>query len=291
LCEILVDSLLELHPRDKHCRIFAGMMWAGYDELKAIDYYKKAIKLDKYYAAPHLRSAVLMKRLNMYEEAHKSYMKYFDYGAESEFSQIVWGNYRLELGEDQEALNHYKIALDYNPGYSFAYWYIIWTYVRLGQFDNAMKYCEQLSNSGIPSNNNIEHFRFNIRRMSISWMATVQFVQYNFNSTMMFIDSLIQTDRIENDINGMLWELQLKSWYQMEADQPDSALNTLSGALKLTEEADIDLKTRETGYLWTYGTMSVLYGRMGKLKQAEDYLDKARTIYKSKYNNAREKEL
>jgi tetratricopeptide (TPR) repeat protein len=289
LCNIYLDSLIEIHPADKHCFYFAGLLYSNRDPESAIDYFDQAIRKDRYFAPPYCGIALQQIELGGHVQAQEWFYKYFGLYSESGYAHIAYGNLLMKLGMEEDAIDQFKKALSVDPLQIYAYNNIIFACIELGDFARAFDYCNALEKD---PNNQItvrELFTISNRQRVLPLKAIISFISGDFEGSLRHIDSWLIISKESLDYLSLLYTMNLKAWYAFRAGKPENALEILNEAIYLGETMDLDPDLKRSRIMWLKGTISVIYGNRGNLPEAERYFNEAKEMVRARDNSITDK--
>ncbi len=269
LCDKILNTLVNLLPKDKHIFYYAGRLSNFKNPEKAIEYYKKAIELDPHHPPPHNQLGYQLMKLKRYEEAEDAFYRYLDMHPESGNATDSYAELQLRKGEEEEAIKYYKRVLFLEPSFSYVYVKLAWIYIHQGNFQEAKKNINRLFEL---------EMRPDDRKMAHSMFANIQFIQGNLSGALDILDQLIESYIKENNPGEAIRGIHFKGWYAMHGDMPELALETFTMGLNMIYGSAEELEFKLSLTLGLYGSLSVLYGAMGDKVKAKQHLEEARMI-------------
>jgi len=198
---ILVDSLLELYPRDKHCLNFASGVYFEVDEDKAINMLYKALDQDPYYAAAYKFLGYRFLDMSKFSEAEDAFEHYFDLLPESGNTAASFADYFYRNEHDIEALAQYKKVLHLDPTLTYFNERIVWINILLGDFEEARRVCNKWYESGTKE---LEE------QWSKCMLAGTYFIQGTINACLEVMDSYIKLADEENKTLSLIIAMHFK---------------------------------------------------------------------------------
>jgi len=273
-----IDSLIILYPKDKHCLYYAGALWFKQDEKKALGYYQKAIKLDKYYAPPYIHIGYLMMNKGKYREAEDNFLMFLGLRPNSANGMDSYGDFLMETGREDEALIQYRMAHEMSPGLSISNRKVVWIYIRRGEFELARKFCEKLFEKA---------FNIGDKNTALMQIANIHIVKEDFPAAFDAIDRTIQLYQDKGDFYMEGYYTHIKGWYAMISEQTDQALTFFSNVLEIARIKEMEKNKKSDLIMFAYGCLSILYGQTGDMIKATDNLNMAITISRNTDNTKR----
>jgi len=268
-CNLLIDTLIKLYPRDRHCLLFAGALYIRRDTLMAIKYFRKAIKLDPYYGAAYANLALQYAMTGEISKAEDLYKRFIDLPPETVTAHSGYGAFLVNQGRFDEALIQLNQAVFVDPSYPYPHIRRILVYVRMGDYKNAEKYCDVLMKQPTvydrPSSN-----RANAQML----MAAIRYLQGDLDGAVDIYD-LIIAESMEDEIDdSQYFALQNKAWFEIVGGRPDKSIETLERGLKEAGN-DISELRRVSSQCRFLATLSISYGAQGDMLKAKEYIDLA----------------
>ena len=268
LINIMVDSLLMLHPRDVHCLHFAGGITQ--DEEKKMEFLNKAIKLDRNYAAPYLYGGMVLMVLDDYETAKEYFNKYLDLKPYSGYGLVTYAHLLRNTGHEDEALILWLRAIRVNPTFFNSYLFVIWIYYRRSEIDLVSKYTDLMYDIS-------KTVRF--KQLALQWKANVQLIRGNLNAALELMDQIIQLYKENDDLRGEMSMRYLKGWFALRGNQPELALSILESNLQMANQVEKEESLKTSYMIRNYGCLSIIYGEIKDTAKAGEFLSRARELF------------
>ncbi|MFC2121313.1 tetratricopeptide repeat protein [Bacteroidota bacterium] len=275
ICLEMIDSLVILYPKDKHCLFHAGLMWYHQDEKKAINYFRKAIKLDKYYAPPKKLLAYLLMNNNKFIEAEDNFLLFLELRPNSADAMDSFGDLLVKMGREDEALIQFRMAQE--TGSSISNRKIVWINIRRAEFELARKFCEDLFEDAAS---------FRDKETALNLIGSILFIQGDLSGALDVIDQLIELFKDKGDFYKVGYYTHIKGWYAMLGDQPNQALTFFSKVPEIARSKEMENNEKSILIMYAYGCQSILHAQEGDIILAGNYLNKARTIFGNVDNTA-----
>ncbi|MFC2096734.1 tetratricopeptide repeat protein [Bacteroidota bacterium] len=269
ICLEMIDSLVILYPKDKHCLFHAGLMWYHQDEKKAINYFRKAIKLDKYYAPPKKLLAYLLMNNNKFIEAEENFLLFLDLRPNSADAMDSYGDLLVKRGREDRALIQFSMAQKMFPGSSYFNRKIAWIYIRQEKFEQARKFCEDLFEDAVS---------FRDKEIALNLIGSILFIQGDLSGALDVTDQLIELFKDKGVFYKVGYYTHIKGWYAMLGDQPNQALTFFSKVPEIARSKEMENNEKSILIMYAYGCQSILHAQEGDIIKAGNYLNKARTI-------------
>lgn len=258
------SNLTEL-PTAKHLVELGEKYREAGDNLKALDYFDKAIKADPSYAPAYTYKGMFYARIKEYAKALPNFKEAIRLIPHPKLKDIdiipyvLYGFCNLELDNNEQAIQDFSKVLEINPYYSDGYNFQGLAYFKLGQYKEAEE-------------------RYTIAIYFGKMMAGVPQNQYYLNRGRAYI----MLGDYEKAIDDFTKSIELKpdaaevyvergSIYNF-LEKYDKALNDFTRAIIL-----------ETGFTAAYLGCGVAYFNTGKYEDAADAFTKAEKIVPSIY--------
>ena len=277
LCDNMTDSLLAYYPKDKHCLYFAGNRCVDRDKKKAIDLFNQASKSDRYYAAPHMFLADLYLLEKRYKEAGERYIRYLELMPNSGYGYHAYCNLLQAQGQNDEALNQYLTSIRIDPGFHASYWGALSIYNRRGEFDLVWKYSDQLYQISKTLKD---------KEKALYWKANVLLIRDSLDAAFDIMDQIIQLARDNGDLRKEIYMRHYKGWFALAGNKPNLAMAIFNNNLEMAKHKEFEEEDKMRLMMRSYGCISILYGQLKNIPNAEEYLNMAREIFVSRNHSS-----
>ena len=136
-----VDNKIVKYPNSFILFNILGAILSEQKQLyKAVENYKKSIKINPNYAEGYNNLGVALHKLDRLEEASDTYKKAI--GLKSEFAEAFnnLGNVTCDLNRPKDALQYFEKAIKINSSFAMAYYNLGATYQDLENYEKALDY-------------------------------------------------------------------------------------------------------------------------------------------------------
>ena len=140
-----LDKLLELFPSDKRVQFLLGNYYQNFEwnNKKAIDYFKRAKKIDKNYAPVYNSSGYCNIELGNYEEAENDFTHQIELIPNHPNPYDSYGDFLLKIGKYDESIKQFNTAYEKDETYTSAIAGVGDNYIFKGEYNTAREYYQK----------------------------------------------------------------------------------------------------------------------------------------------------
>jgi len=260
-----LNKLAELHPRDKRINLYLGTFnfrWEKYDE--ALNFYKKALEIDKKFPAAINMMGYTYKSLEKFEESEKYFKKYIDLLPNNAGPYDSYADFLLSQERYDESIKYYKKALAKDESYFYSLSRIANIYILKKNYAEARnyyrKYYEASSDIGP-------------KFVALRRIANTYLYEENHESAVNIYDEYKvlakKNDSPYDEIMGNAYQGYILSC----CGKPENALKNIEKSIMLIETADLNEDQRFELTMNAAIWKSHAYIEMGEFEKSEVELD------------------
>ncbi len=269
-----IDSLVMLYPKDKYCLNRASRYyWRAGKMQKAEKFSRMAITLDPYYAAAHNVLAFELIESEQYEEAKEAFEDYIELWSDKNlgvnantmdsYAEMLW------LTSDyQAALEAYRKTMQIDSGWTQSYRQIIWIYIHLEDFEEAIAHCNELYEMGDRE-----------ERWAVSMKANICLIRGDVDGALRVMDDYNEVCYEKSNLSRVVRNLYHKGWYAMRAGHEKQAIEIFHEGMSLLSDSSRQINDSDGLMMLFHGGLSVAYGQNDNMLDAETSLSRARAYF------------
>ncbi len=241
-------ALLKLHPEDERIQLWIGYYHFNQGKyMDALSHFKRAEKLNKAFHPVYNVSGYAYMILKKPVKAEQYFRKYLEILPDAANSHDSYAEFLRKQGRFDEAIEHYKKAITYSPGFLASHKGLADSYLFKGEYGLAREQYRNYYKHG--SNRNLQ---FN----SLLWEATVDLHEKNPESALKIMDRYIDLAEERKLPYYKVYGRAYKAGILNENGETEKALKLYRKAIKVAETEDMDeeirMNLKSLAHLWEF---------------------------------------
>ena len=246
----ILEGLLERYPDEKYAlRLLGNSKYRRGQFEKAIEYYKRALKLDPYYKEVLNNLAYAYSRMGNFKKAIETNDIYISIFPDESSPYDARGTIYGLFGKLDSSIIAYRKALEITPDFHSSLEELGAMYIFNEEYDKAAECFHELASSASKS----------IRSMGRYYLALIPLYQGKIIQSLKVMDDCMAADRLEGAETEQGYKHIIKAVIYEGIDKPDSALSEIEKAMEF------------------YGDKHQLYfyllARSGKMAEADQQVE------------------
>ena len=246
--EIHREALLKLHPQDERIQLWSGYsLYFQEENRKALPHFKKAERLNEAFHPAYNILGYTYMNLGKTKKAERHFKAYLRILPDAANPHDSYAEFLRKEGRFDEAIEHYKKAIAYSPGFLASHKGLADSYLFKGEYGLAREqyrnYCKHTSN---------KNSQFN----SLLWDATLDLHENKPESALRVMDQYID---LAEELELPYYKIYGRAYMAgilNETGQPEKAIRLYREAIKKAETEDMDenirMNLKTLGHLWEF---------------------------------------
>jgi len=246
--EIHRQALLKLHPQDERVQLWVGNSLYFQEEYrKALTHFKKAKRLNESFHLAYNILGYTYMNLGKPEKAEEYFKAYLRMLPDAANPHDSYAEFLRKQGRFDEAIEHYKKAISYNPGFLASQKGLADCYLFKGEYGLAREQYRNYSKHTSNKNN-----KFN----SLLWEATVDLHENKPESALQVMDQYIDLADERELPYYKVYGRAYMAGILNETGQPAKAIRLYREAIRTAETEDMDenirMNLKTLAHLWEF---------------------------------------
>lgn len=270
LAQVYYDSLLAIHPKDKHCLYFAAWKTFSLDPERSIQLLKKSIKIDPHYIASYNLLGYAYMALERYGEAEVIYKEYLNYYPESSNAIDSYAEFLIKTGKYKEALKQLNRFLEIDPQDLYIYEKIAWVHIYNEEFDKAFAISKDLYSIASSDYD---------REWAVYMMANARFIEGRYHEALKVMDDYPVYFETQHQNERKVFKTILRAWFSFREGEYDTAIKDFFQAIDTLGQLDSFTDMGYYAIAIAHSGLSFVYTALNQLELSEEHLSMASNYF------------